>query len=67
MTVEANASDVAKNKLIRFDNKAGKRLDFGVICYRKGKHLIAGFLAFCLKPDTGFQLLCGSRHLSGVQ
>lgn len=62
-----NASDVAKNKLITLDNKTGKQLDFGIICYRKGKYLIAGFVAFCLKPDTNFQLLCGSRHLPGVQ
>lgn len=67
LTVKANASDVAKNKLIRFDNKTEKQLEFRVICYRKAKYLIAGFLAFCLKPDTAFQFLCGSRHLSGVQ
>lgn len=56
-----------KANLTRSDNKTGKHLDFVLICYREGKYVIAGFLAFCFKPDTDFQLLCGSRHFSGVQ
>lgn len=56
-----------KANLTRLDNKTGEQFDFGLICYREGKYVIAGFLAFCLKPDTDLQLLCGSRHFSGVQ
>lgn len=67
LTIKANASGVAKNRLIRFDNSTGKQRNFRVICLgRENIISIVCFLAFSLKLDTDFQLSCGSRHTSCV-
>lgn len=64
---KANASGVAKNRLIRFDTNTRKQLNFRIICLGRENISIVCFLALTLKIDTDFQLLCGSRHLFCVK